>query len=59
MSDEEDNENCSGTYPTYGREWKRRQIQKQDSAYEGKVPKAEKEPREERVSMKFEGYRRR
>jgi hypothetical protein len=42
-------DDCDGTYPVYDRSAKKRDIQAQVRAYEGKAPKAESEAREERV----------
>lgn len=53
-----DDDDCDGTYPTYDRSWKKREIQGQVKAYEGKAPKAEGPAREERVPS-VKGTRRR
>jgi hypothetical protein len=53
MGDDDD-----GTYPSYDRPWKKREIQGQVKAYEGKAPKAENAAREEKAPT-TKGMRRR
>ena len=53
------NRNDDGTYPSYDRSWKKKQIQGETEAYEGKMPKWENEAREEAVPTEgMEGIKR-